>query len=134
VDLAELLPSWLVTLRADRRSPSTVESYLIGVRRYLNWCRDNGHAQELTKPLVRNRVAEQWGLYGSPGFAPPPPFFVHSPDVHLGNLVDLGGQGRVELGKPAGQPQCTIRLRRFKCADLTVGACSVRTQRRTVCT
>lgn len=58
MDLAALLPSWEVALRADRRSPSTLESYLLGVRRYLDWCHTNGHPPELTKTLVRAWVAD----------------------------------------------------------------------------
>lgn len=37
-DLAELAQSWLVHLRAERKSPATVESYTIGLRLFLRHC------------------------------------------------------------------------------------------------
>jgi site-specific recombinase XerD len=38
LDLAELLGSWELHLRAERKSPQTVKAYGDGVRAYLNWC------------------------------------------------------------------------------------------------
>jgi len=40
-DLAALLPSWELSLRAERKSPQTVKSYTAGVGQYLAWCADN---------------------------------------------------------------------------------------------
>jgi integrase/recombinase XerD len=37
-DLAELLGSWELHLRAERKSPQTVKSYGDGVRAYIAWC------------------------------------------------------------------------------------------------
>jgi site-specific recombinase XerD len=37
-DIAALLPSWELSLRAERKSPATLEAYLTGVRQYLDWC------------------------------------------------------------------------------------------------
>jgi site-specific recombinase XerD len=48
-DLGELLDSWLLHLRAERKSPQTVKSYGDGVRAYLGWCRTN------QKPVVLDR-------------------------------------------------------------------------------
>jgi len=48
-DLAELLPSWELALRAERKSPQTIKSYAEGVRQYLRWCSDND------RPLVLDR-------------------------------------------------------------------------------
>jgi integrase/recombinase XerD len=48
-DLADLLGSWELHLRAERKSPQTVKSYGDGVRAYLRWCEANG------KPLVLDR-------------------------------------------------------------------------------
>lgn len=53
VDLAALLPSWTLALRADRRSAQTVDSYGTGVRLFLAWCADNGHIPVLDRPTVR---------------------------------------------------------------------------------
>jgi len=41
-DLAVLLPSWELHLRAERKSPQTVKTYGDGVRRYLGYCADQG--------------------------------------------------------------------------------------------
>ena len=48
-DFAELLGSWELHLRAERKSPHTVESYGDGVRAYLVLVRANG------KPVVLDR-------------------------------------------------------------------------------
>lgn len=37
-DLADLLGSWELNLRAERKSPQTIKSYGDGVRAYLTWC------------------------------------------------------------------------------------------------
>ncbi len=48
-DLAALVPSWELALRAERKSPQTIKSYSQGVRQYLHWCSDND------RPLVLDR-------------------------------------------------------------------------------
>nr|MBA3310587.1 tyrosine-type recombinase/integrase [Nocardioidaceae bacterium] len=48
-DLAALLDSWQLCLRAERKSPQTVKSYSTGVSQYLAWCRDSD------LPLVLDR-------------------------------------------------------------------------------
>src|SRR5215207_4864670 len=48
-DLADLLPSWELHLRAERKSGETVKSYGDGVRAFLNWCATND------KPVVLDR-------------------------------------------------------------------------------
>ena len=50
VDLAILLPSWQLHLRAERKSPDTVESYGDGERRFLVWADGEGRPQCLTGP------------------------------------------------------------------------------------
>lgn len=52
-DLAELLPSWVMHLRAERKSPQTVESYLIGARLFLTWC----DAEDIPAVLDRRTVS-----------------------------------------------------------------------------
>jgi len=53
VDLAALLPSWELALRAERKSPQTVKSYGDAVRAYLRWC----HAAEAPAVLDRRQLA-----------------------------------------------------------------------------
>lgn len=55
VDLAELLPSWELHLRAERKSPQTVKSYGDGVRSYLSWCADHG-----LDPILGRRQVASW--------------------------------------------------------------------------
>jgi site-specific recombinase XerD len=52
-DLAALLPSWELALRAERKSPETVKAYGDGVRAYLRWCADN----DLPAVIDRRQVA-----------------------------------------------------------------------------
>jgi len=46
-----LLPSWQLSLRADRKSETTLKTYSDGVRFYLEWC-----AQEKAEPLERTSI------------------------------------------------------------------------------
>ncbi|MCW2552380.1 MAG: integrase family protein, partial [Mycobacterium sp.] len=58
VDLVALLPSWKLALQADRKSKQTVDSYTTGVRLFLEWCENNGHAPLLDRPTVRAWVKD----------------------------------------------------------------------------
>lgn len=53
-DLPALLESWVLSLRADRKSPQTIQSYRAGVARFLAWCHDHG-----SDPLARDSL-RQW--------------------------------------------------------------------------
>ena len=52
LDLALLLPSWELSLRAERKSAQTVKSYGDGVRRFLVWCADTGAPPVMDKDTV----------------------------------------------------------------------------------
>jgi len=52
LDLADLLPSWELALRAERKSPQTVKAYGDGVRAYLRWCETNDRQAVLERRLV----------------------------------------------------------------------------------
>lgn len=52
-DLAALLPSWELALRAERKSPATVKSYGNGVRRFLAWCEEEGCPAVLDRPTLQ---------------------------------------------------------------------------------
>ncbi|WP_270889589.1 tyrosine-type recombinase/integrase [Pedococcus sp. 5OH_020] len=54
--LDALLPSWLLSLRADRKSEPTLKSHADGVRFYLAWCTQNG-AEPLDRSRLRGWVA-----------------------------------------------------------------------------
>jgi len=55
-DLAYLLPSWELHLRAERKSPQTVKSYCDGIRAYLNWCAANDKPANLDRRLLREFI------------------------------------------------------------------------------
>jgi integrase/recombinase XerD len=55
-DLPELLDSWLLHLRAERKSPQTVKVYGDGVRSYLTWCRSNGKPVAVDRRQLREFI------------------------------------------------------------------------------
>jgi integrase/recombinase XerD len=57
-DLADLAESWLVHLRAERKSPATLRIYRAGVRAYLAWCADNGQPEMLDRNLLAAFTAD----------------------------------------------------------------------------
>ena len=57
-DLAELLPSWQLAMRAERKSPATVSSYTEGVLAFLRWCEAAGVTPEITKTAVMAFTAD----------------------------------------------------------------------------
>jgi integrase/recombinase XerD len=56
-DLAALLPSWELHLRAERKSPETVKLYVGGVRHFLTWCTSTGQSKSLDRATVTAFVA-----------------------------------------------------------------------------
>ncbi|WP_445160799.1 tyrosine-type recombinase/integrase [Mycobacterium sp. Dal123C01] len=56
-DIAALLGSWEIALKAERKSPSTIESYLIGARLFVRWCDANGHTPALDLRLAQSFLA-----------------------------------------------------------------------------
>jgi site-specific recombinase XerD len=57
-DLAALLESWTLHLRAERKSAETVKSYTTGVAQLLTWCATKGVPAVLDRPTVNAFVAE----------------------------------------------------------------------------
>ena len=58
LDLAALLPSWELALRAERKSPQTIKSYGDGVRGFIRWCEGNGHSPALDRELMKGFVVD----------------------------------------------------------------------------
>lgn len=58
LDLAALMPSWELSLRADRKSAQTVKSYTDALRAFIRWCEANGHPPALDKTLVKTWVVD----------------------------------------------------------------------------
>jgi integrase/recombinase XerD len=57
-NLAFLLPSWELALRAERKSPQTVKSYGDGVRRFLAWAAERDRPAVLDRATVAAFVAD----------------------------------------------------------------------------
>ena len=57
INLAALLPSWELHLRAERKSPQTVKSYGDGVRRFLGWTAAAGRPAALDRTSINAFVA-----------------------------------------------------------------------------
>jgi integrase/recombinase XerD len=55
-ELAGLLDSWVMHLRAERKSPKTIESYLYGAAPYLTWCDEQG-VDPLAKRSLDTHIA-----------------------------------------------------------------------------
>jgi site-specific recombinase XerD len=70
LDLADLLGSWELHLRAERKSAQTVKSYGDGVRAYLKWCSTNGKPAALDRRQLREFID---GLLTSGPSRPPQP-------------------------------------------------------------
>lgn len=47
-----LLDSWIVALRAERKSPQTIKSYVNGVRQFADWAEDNAVPPRLDRATV----------------------------------------------------------------------------------
>jgi integrase/recombinase XerD len=57
-DLAELLPSWELHLRAERKSPATLRVYVGGARHFLHWCERTGTPARLDRATVTAYIAD----------------------------------------------------------------------------
>jgi site-specific recombinase XerD len=65
-DLAVLLDSWVLTLRAERKAKGTLEAYVGGVRKFLAWCDAKGRAAVLDRPTVQAFMADLLDLGHEP--------------------------------------------------------------------
>lgn len=68
-DLAGLLPSWELHLRAERKSPQTVKAYGDGVRRFLAWADTAGRPAALDRAGVNAFVADLLAAGAEPSTA-----------------------------------------------------------------
>jgi integrase/recombinase XerD len=58
LDLAALLPSWQLALKAERKSPGTIRTYTDGVTKFFRWCEASGRAPELSRVAVQAFLAD----------------------------------------------------------------------------
>lgn len=57
LNIAALVPSFEIALKAARRSASTLKIYLSSVDQYLRWCTDNGHPLQIDRGQVSAWIA-----------------------------------------------------------------------------
>lgn len=57
-DLAALLSSWHLAMKAERKSPGTIKVYGDGVNKFLRWCAETGQPAELTRTTVQAFLAD----------------------------------------------------------------------------
>lgn len=55
--LAALVPSWVIELKAERKTDGTIKTYLDGVRPYLSWC-DTGDMDPLDRRSLQAWITE----------------------------------------------------------------------------
>lgn len=60
-NLADLMPSWQLTMKAENKSPRTITTYTAGVESFLAWCARTGTPAELTKPAAQAWIADMLG-------------------------------------------------------------------------
>lgn len=53
LDLADLLDSWVLAMRAERKSAETIRSYTSGVAQFLDYCRTNALPEAITRDALR---------------------------------------------------------------------------------
>lgn len=56
--IAELVDSWEIALKAERKSKATISSYLTGVGLYLRWCAAHGRPDEIDRRAVQAWVGD----------------------------------------------------------------------------
>lgn len=64
-----MLPSWELSLRAERKSAQTIKGYGDGVRAFLRWCDAHGHSPALERDLVKGFVADLLDAGAAPATA-----------------------------------------------------------------
>jgi site-specific recombinase XerD len=58
MDLAELLPSWELHLRAEHQAAETLRLRSFAARSYLAWCETHGYPADLDRPTVTAYIAD----------------------------------------------------------------------------
>jgi site-specific recombinase XerD len=58
LDLADMLSSWELAMRAEGKSPATVKTYRESIKVYLRWCGTSGIPAELTRSAVQAFIAD----------------------------------------------------------------------------
>lgn len=117
-DLHSLLGSWELSLRAARKAPQTIKSYLTGVRLFLRHCESESLPPRLDRPTVNGFLAARLEL----GQAPKT---VHERQLALRRFSSwLLEEGEIEIDQLIGlksiklDKKITVRLTEEECSRL----------------
>ncbi|MBA5846595.1 phage integrase N-terminal SAM-like domain-containing protein [Gordonia amicalis] len=55
--MVDLVESWVLSLRAARKSPGTIANYTTGVRQFLEWCETTDTPAVLDRATVNGFIA-----------------------------------------------------------------------------
>jgi integrase/recombinase XerD len=114
-DLALMLASWELALRAERKSPQTVRAYGDGVRRFLTWAEEHDRSPDLDRPTVAAFVADL--LDAGPRPRPRGPGSSPCAGSPAGSTRKARSSGTSSSGspRPSSTRRCTSRSRMRRC-------------------
>lgn len=125
-DLAGLLPSWILSLKADRKSEQTIDSYKRGVVLFLEWCEANDHAPALDRPTVRAWVAHLLARGAEPNTARTRQMALKRYSAWLEEEEEIDRDDLATLKPPKLDTKVVDRLSEEQCAAM-VKACGGKT-------
>jgi site-specific recombinase XerD len=99
-DLAQLLGSFTLHLRAERKSPQTVKTYGDGVRAFLSWCEREGIEPALDRPTVDKFTAGLLDAGAEPSTARSRQLAVRRFSAWLASEDEIAGDQLVRLAPP----------------------------------
>lgn len=123
LDLAALMSSWTLALKADRKSPQTLESYITGLRLFLAWCETHGHVAAVDRGLVRAWVADLLAKGASPSTARARQMALKRFSAWLEEEGEIDRDDLAALRPPKLDVKVVDRLTDQQCAAL-IKACS----------
>lgn len=126
LDLAGLLPSWIVSLKADRKSPQTIDAYRRGVALFIEWCEANDLTPALDRPTVRAWIADLLAHGAEPNTARSRQMALKRFSAWLEEEEEIDRDDLATLKPPKLDVKVVDRLTDEQCAAL-VKACNGKT-------
>lgn len=123
VDLAGLLPSWELALKADRKSAQTIDSYTRGVRLFLRWCAAEDQTPVLNRPTVRAWIAHLLDGGAEPSTARARLMALKRYSAWLSDEDELDRDELLGLNPPKMDTKVVVPLTDQQCLDI-IQACS----------
>ena len=122
-DLAALLPSWVLSLKADRKSEQTIDSYRRGVVLFCYWCQAHDLPPVLDRATVRAWVADMLAAGAEPNTARARQMALKRYSAWLEEEGELDRDELATLKPPKLDAKVVDRLTDEQCAAL-VKACT----------